>query len=84
MKNSEMDYLESKDDRLEEYQKWLKEKSKESSLLVSNIVLDGETVFIKQVDSNIKSVRIIKEGALFADIPIIEKYGLTPLELFRS
>ncbi len=68
----------------DDHLKWLIAQSKENSLSVQNILVSGETIKVDRLNANLQSIRIMKAGELFTEIPIVEKRGLTPRELIEG
>ncbi|MCA9406620.1 MAG: hypothetical protein KC684_08780, partial [Candidatus Omnitrophica bacterium] len=74
-------YENTKQIRLTEYPKWVKEENQKNNLSIQTILIDGETIQIDQKESPVRNVRIMQDGRVINDIPVMEKQGLTAKEL---
>ncbi len=66
------------------YRKWVDTQSAVNALEKQGITIAGETIHINRQGQDIKSVRVLKGGAVFADIPLEQYYGLTPKEMLDA
>ncbi len=75
------EFIEATDARREKYPQWAKGQSTVNSVRLQNIFVEGETVFIDRNQTNLKSIRVIKDGQLFVDVPVTKAKALTAREL---
>ena len=90
---TELDYKNEKEKELksdwgkqqaDSYRKWVTTQSVVNNLDRQGITVAGETIRIDRQGQDIKSVRVMKDGTLFAEIPMEQYYGLTPKELMDA
>jgi hypothetical protein len=70
--------------RAEKYRKWIDIQTAVNSLEKSDIKIEGETVRISRQGQDIKTLRVLKDGQLFAEVPVDEYFGLTPQEVLNG
>lgn len=70
--------------RSDDYRRWVDAQSAINNMDIANIPVQGETITINRQAQDIKSVRLVKEGALFAEVPVEQYFGLTPQELLAA
>ncbi|MBI3314622.1 MAG: DUF11 domain-containing protein [Candidatus Omnitrophica bacterium] len=70
--------------RAENHRKWVEAQNAVNNTQRQTILLQGETLKIDRQGQNIKSVRVLKDGALFAEFPVGQGQGLTPKDLLSG
>ncbi len=78
------EYLKLGGEQVKTYRQWLEEEDKKSNILVQNILIDGETVVINPLKGKLHSVRIMQQGRLVTDIPLLKTYDLTARDILES
>lgn len=78
------EYLKLGDDQIKSYRQWIEDERKESNLQIQNILIDGETVVINPLKIRLQSVRVMQEGKLVSDIPLMKAKVLTAREILDS
>ncbi|MDP8213258.1 MAG: hypothetical protein P9X22_08240 [Candidatus Zapsychrus exili] len=64
------------------YRQWISEELKKSNMFVQSILVEGETVTIDRLSSaKIQSVRVLKDGQIVSEVPLLAKQGFTASEL---
>jgi len=74
-------YLEEHKVDDKEYKAWLKKEATNNKVNVQTILVDGETVTIDSLSTSIRSVRIVKDGVIVTELPVIERRELTAKDL---
>ena len=67
-----------------EYEGWLKKEAGKNNLKSQNILVDGETVKVLCVDSDIRRVTITQAGKLHKDVPVAEARGSVAKEVLEG
>lgn len=68
----------------DEYTKWINEQRRINNLFIQTIIVDGETILVDPIRSNVKSVQVMKDGLLVTEIPILERKGLTARQVLEN
>ncbi len=68
----------------EHYRKWLESQLQVNTLKVQRMPIEGETVRINRQGVDIRAVRIMKDGNLFAEVPVSQADSLTPGRLLAQ
>ncbi|NTV29106.1 MAG: hypothetical protein HGA80_03385 [Candidatus Omnitrophica bacterium] len=63
---------------------WITSASKLDISKQRNITVAGETVHIDPLESDVRQVRVLKDGQLFIDVPVAERHALTAMELAQG
>lgn len=64
--------------------KWLIDMGKSNGLEFQNIPVDGETLKFNGLTSSVHSIRIMREGLLVLDMPVIQQPALTAQDLLNK
>lgn len=72
------------ENKVKNYQRWAEREYRGNNLSIQNIRIQGETVVIDRHSADLESVRIMKDGQYFADVPIMKKRGLTAREILEG
>jgi len=70
--------------RAENHRKWVETQNAVNHTQQQTIPIQGETLKINRQGQDIKSVRVLKDGALFAEVPVGQGQGLTPKDLLSG
>ncbi|OGX56977.1 MAG: hypothetical protein A2447_05700 [Omnitrophica WOR_2 bacterium RIFOXYC2_FULL_38_12] len=77
-------YVAEKVSSVSDYRNWINKEREENRLKVRGIYVDGETVFIDRISAKLKSIRIMKDGEVLVDVPVVEIYGLTARDILEG
>ncbi|MDO8675400.1 MAG: hypothetical protein Q7K71_04715, partial [Candidatus Omnitrophota bacterium] len=70
--------------RAASYSKWAEAQNAINNTRIQAIAIQGETLKIDRQGQDIRSVRILKDGALFAEVPVGQGQELTPQDLLSG
>ncbi|MCD4780564.1 MAG: DUF11 domain-containing protein [Candidatus Omnitrophica bacterium] len=65
----------------EDYMKWLEKENKQNQLKEQHILIEGETLTIERLVKGLQNISIYKGGSLVAELPILEKRGISASDL---
>ena len=68
----------------EEYREWIERESKINNLEKQNIRIEGETVLVQSPKPKVQSIRVMKNGNLEGEIPVVQGQALTAKELLEK
>ena len=71
-------------DRVQMYKNWVRDQRDKNIMLISGILVEGETIILDGMNEQLTSVSILKGGELVVDIPLAEKHGFTAKELLEG
>ncbi|MCA9400241.1 MAG: DUF11 domain-containing protein [Candidatus Omnitrophica bacterium] len=77
------EYMEDYERDQGKYLDWVRAQNKEDYLMIQTINVDGETIFFDRLNVDLNNIQILKDGQLIAEVPVIEKRGLTARELLE-
>ncbi|MBF0386139.1 MAG: hypothetical protein HQL27_09780, partial [Candidatus Omnitrophica bacterium] len=77
-------HIEEKEKDKDRRIKWLDEQDNINNLAIQNINIQGETIVVDKLNAKIKSVSIMRNGTLFADVPVVESKMLTAKDLIEG
>ncbi len=69
------------EEKRKRYQTWVEKQMQVNSLKIQTILVDGKTISIDRLGTRLKSVRVMENGQLLTEVPIIERHGLTAQEI---
>ncbi len=78
------EYLEVTEEEKQNYIKWADDNDIVNNVNVQNINVQGETIYIDKLTTKIQGITVMKDGKMFADVPIVEKKALTAKDLLEN
>jgi uncharacterized repeat protein (TIGR01451 family) len=78
---SDKEKIDEANARSKKYRTFLLALAQGNALKAQNIWVKGDTVVLKSTAADVRQVRVLKNGELFMEMPVLERAGLTAREL---
>ncbi|HLF18138.1 MAG TPA: Ig-like domain-containing protein [Candidatus Omnitrophota bacterium] len=72
------------EEKRKNYAAWVEEEYGKDITVVSNILIDGESVLVDPMKTRLQSIRVMQNSELLLEVPVAEKHGLTAQELLEK
>jgi len=78
------DKVKTEKKKVEEYREWIEQESKINNLEIQTIDVKGETIQLSVINRQLSTIKIVKDGKVEAEIPVIKSKRLTAKNLLEG